>query len=182
MSLTSQGGTLTTGLWIGDSPLILLKSGKKYSGFDPKRAESSAQWIGHVTGRGLFVCFSQSLGVNNKELDFVRKSPSVTSHFLAEHTICKTGSILKGDEDTYSSLKPAQPLGWNTLAFCSSTHLSSGHGWCFRNTLAFRLSLFPGSKGFPVQHLGIPAGTGEAYLSQGTSKIHTTGTANIGHR
>lgn len=41
MSLTSTGGALTTG--IGDSPFILLKLGKKYSGFDSKKVERSAQ-------------------------------------------------------------------------------------------------------------------------------------------
>lgn len=50
MSLTSTGGALTTG--IGDSPFILLKLGKKYSGFDSKKVEHSAQWFRNIAGRG----------------------------------------------------------------------------------------------------------------------------------
>lgn len=50
-------------------------------------------------------------------LDLVRKSLSVTSHLLPEHKICKRGSILKGEQDTRSSLKQCYlPAGTHLLS------------------------------------------------------------------
>lgn len=106
MSLTSTGGALTTGLWIGDSPLTLLKLGKKHSGFDSKKVEHPAQWFGNIAERAeSFEGSSYVLSVDNKDLDLVTKSSIMTSCFLLEHKICKRGSILLGEQDKCSSLK-----------------------------------------------------------------------------
>lgn len=77
-------------------------------------------------------------------LDLVRKSLSVTSHLLPEHTICKRGSILKGEQEISSSLKQrylsagthllsavvGKDISTQEMAGASETPMSSGY-FCF---------------------------------------------------
>lgn len=106
-------------------------------------------------------------------LDLVRKSLSVTSHLLPEYTICKRGSILKGEQDIRSFLEQhylragthllsavvGKDIPTREMAGASETPMSPGHFYF----LALEV---------PLQCLEIPAGFGEpqAYLSQGSSK------------
>lgn len=77
-------------------------------------------------------------------MDLVRKSLIVTTHLLAEHKICKRGSILIGEQDKFSSLKQHSLLAvfsgihWlsevvgtgispQDISGASETHLPSGY-------------------------------------------------------